>query len=97
MGSLGAFRDAPPKREEVKQVATIVPKYNPKPVAETYKVGGVDITIDNGHRMVYVNAGGECSGELCIPFDGVSELAKFLEWAVRERMEAAVNEQVQKP
>ena len=57
----------------------------------------MDVTIDNGNRAVYVSAGGDCSGELCIPFDGVAELTKFLEWTVRERMGATVNEQVQEP
>ena len=101
MQSYDAFKDNPAKKEkkeEMVQVATVMPKYNPKPVAESYKIGGVDVTIDNEARMLYVSAGGDCQGEVCIPFDGAVELAKFLEWAARERMAGALDaKQVQEP
>ena len=87
MDSLAAFKDTPKVKEvkEVKHVEETVPKYEPKPIEETYLICGMDITLDRGVAGMYIRTND--GAEMQIPYESVPELVQFLVWAMRERME----------
>lgn len=90
IGGLAAFRDEPKKPEtEVTEMATVMPKYNPKPIEEVFSIGRTYITLDNSNGMVRFQTD---DGRMSIPYKCVSELVEFLAWAMRERMEAIPDE-----
>lgn len=97
MQSYDAFKDEvkKEKKEEMVQVATVMPKYNPKPIRETYQIGDIKIMLLNTEREMVVSR--EDEGATSIRYDSVPELMKFLEWVTRERLGGAADAEVQKP
>jgi predicted transcriptional regulator len=95
MESLAGFRDAPVKKREEKQMATIVPKFNPKPVKEVFAIEGEKITLNSHDKILQID--GMCNSATAIPYKDLPKILEFLEWAMRERMEADVDEQVPQP
>lgn len=95
MERLEAFRDDPQKKTktEVKEMATVTPRYNPKPLKEAYVIGETEITLNNDVRTMCVEDG---AGTVYIPYDEIPGLVEFLAWAMRERMEGTPDE-VRKP
>lgn len=96
MQSYDAFKDNAKKEEkkEMVQVATVMPKYNPKPIREAYEIGETKITLNNNGKTMCVEDG---AGTAYITYDSIPELVKFLEWVMRERMGGAADAEVQKP
>lgn len=96
MERLAGFRDDPVKIEkkaEVTEMATVMPRYNPKPIKEAYVIGEARITLNNDVETMYVEDG---AGTAYIKYADIPELAVFLAWAMRERMEA-IPDEVRKP
>jgi transposase len=90
MDSLQAFRDTPPKKTTVKEEPVMIPKYQPKPIIERFKIGGFDVELDGEDRDVTIASDEDV---IVISYEAVPDLVQFLAWAMRERMEAAVDEQ----
>lgn len=86
MEGLSAFKDAPsPKKEEAKEeVKPVIPKYEPKPTLERFRVSGNMIDMNSIDRSVTIS--GEM-GEIILEYESIPDLVQFLAWAMRERME----------
>lgn len=97
MQSYDAFKDNPKKEEkrEMVQVATVMPKYNPKPIEETYQIGNIKIVLVNAEREMIVRR--VDGGAVSIPYDTIPELMELLSWAKRERMGGDADAEVSKP
>lgn len=96
MESLEAFRDQPKKerkKEERKEVETVVPKYNPKPVEETYEFGTMKVVLSNSLREAYVYDAEDKA--VSIPYQSMPDLVQFLVWAMRERMGATADSETE--
>lgn len=86
MEGLAAFKDAPaPKKVEAKvEVKPVIPKYDPKPTLERFRVSGNMIDMNSIDRSVTIY--GEM-GEIILEYESIPFLVQFLAWAMRERME----------
>ncbi len=86
MEGLEAFKYAPtPKKEDAKaEVKPVIPKYDPKPTLERFRVSGIMIDMNSIDR--YVTISGE-EGEIILEYESIPDLVQFLAWAMRERME----------
>lgn len=95
MEGLEAFKDAPtPKKEDAKaEVKPVIPKYDPKPTLERYRVSGIMIYMNSIDR--YVTISGE-EGEIILEYESIPDLVQFLAWAMRERMEVKADAEADK-
>lgn len=86
MEGLEAFKDAPsPKKEEAKkEVKPVIPKYEPKPTLERFRVSGTMIDMNSIDQSVTIS--GEM-GEIILEYESIPDLVQFLAWAMRTRME----------
>lgn len=84
MDSLEAFRDTPPKKATAKEEPVVIPKYEPKPIIERFKIGEFDVELDGEDRDVTIASDEDV---IVISYDSVPDLVQFLAWAMRERME----------
>lgn len=90
MEGYAAFKDNPSRRKTEAKYMPMIPKYEPKPVHEEYRVGNHAVCIDSITRSVTVDGD---DGEITIPFESVPDLVQFLAWAMRERMEVTADGQ----
>lgn len=95
MESLAGFRDAPVNKKEAKEMATVMPKYNPKPVKEVFAIEGEKITLNSHDKILQID--GMCNSATAIPYKDLPKILEFLEWAMRERIGGVVDEQVPQP
>ena len=86
MEGLEAFKDAKPLKEEQEEaVKPIIPKCEPKPVVETFKVGKCRIMMSKENRCLWIN------DEALLSYDCIPDLVQFLAWATRTRMEVTAD------
>ncbi len=71
-------------------MATVTPRYNPKPIEESYRIDGMRVTLANADRKMIVSV--QHGSVVSVPYDTIPELVEFLAWAMRERMEAIPDE-----
>ena len=88
MEGYAAFKNTPSRKELETEAMPVIPKYNPKPVHEEYRVGIHTVSLDSITRSVTVDGD---DGEITIPFESVPDLVQFLAWAMRERMEVTAD------
>jgi hypothetical protein len=88
MEGYAAFKNTPPRKKMETEAMPVIPKYNPKPVHEEYRVGIHTVSLDSITRSVTVDGD---DGEITIPFESVPDLVQFLAWAMRERMEVTAD------
>lgn len=65
------------------------PKYNPKPVEETYEFCGMKVVLCNSVKEAYVYDSENKA--VSIPYQFMPDLVQFLVWAMRERMGATAD------
>lgn len=61
-----------------------IPKYEPKPVHEEFRIGGNTVDLDSIDRTVTIDSD---AGEITLPYESIPDLVQFLAWAMRERMD----------
>jgi hypothetical protein len=89
MEGLAAFKDAPRKKEEVKEEAVpMIPKYEPKPNREWYTVGELNLELNQCSKALGIEKEGEL---IILDFADVPDLVQFLAWAMRTRMEVTAD------
>lgn len=79
MEGLAAFKDTPREKEPEVQAVT---HYEAKPVAETFQVGEIKITLDHECGIVFID------DDIILPYGKVPDIVQFLAWAMRTRMQA---------
>lgn len=91
MEGIAAFKDAPPpKKEEVKEAMPVIPKYEPKPSLERFRVSGIMIDLNSIDRNVTISWE---LGEIILEYESIPDLVQFLAWAMRTRMEVTADGQ----
>lgn len=70
MEGLAAFKDDKPI--EKKETELVLPKYDPKPLVETFKVSRCRIMLDHENRCVLID------DDIMLPYDKIPDIVQFL-------------------